>query len=149
MAASPHEKGSAAARLPDPSGQHRTIANRSHGCANDTGQMRFWTAGFLYFRGAAPVHDIGSGIYHLVRASREYQGPSAPQSFDINLRLCFGRSDPLKLPGQVDFEIEAWEAHHACDLEGRWLGQGLNLFPRKTKGLNLADDAIHEARFLK
>jgi hypothetical protein len=90
-----------------------------------------------------PVHDIGSDIHHFVTPSREYQGPSPPQSFDVNLQLRFGRSDPGKLPAQFDFEIKAWEAHHPRDLEGRRLGQGSNLFPGETKGLDLADDAFH------
>jgi hypothetical protein len=33
----PHEEGSAAAGLPDAAGQHRTIAQRRHTRANDTG----------------------------------------------------------------------------------------------------------------
>ena len=32
---------------------------------------------------------------------------------------------------------------------GRWLGERVNIFPRKTKRLDLADDTVHQARFLK
>jgi hypothetical protein len=83
------------------------------------------------------VHDFRSDIHLLGRTRREYQGSSAPQSFSVSLRLCFGRPDPGKLPEQGDFEIYVWETHHAGDLEGCRLLKRLNLFPWKTKSITL------------
>jgi hypothetical protein len=95
------------------------------------------------------VHDIRGGLHLLLGTGRENQGPSAPQSFDVSLSLGFSRPDPGKFPNQVDLEIEAWKAHDPGDLEARRLCQGANLFPRKTKGLDLADDVVHAAGILK
>jgi len=65
------------------------------------------------------------------------------------VRFRFGRPDPLQLANQGDLVIEAWKAHHTGDLEARRLLQGAHFFSRKTKGLDLADDLVHEIRILK
>jgi hypothetical protein len=59
------------------------------------------------------------------------------------------RPDPGKLPGQVDFELKAREAHHTGDVKAQRLAQRANLIPRETKGLDFADNLVHDARMLK
>jgi hypothetical protein len=97
-----------------------------------------------------------AGLNHdLLRSWPHYTGllylhrASAPQSFDVSLRLRFGRHNSGESPHQADFEIQTWKAHDAGSPESRRLGQRGSFIPRKTKALDFTDHLAHEVTIRK
>ena len=73
--------------------------------------MRFRASDLFNLNGATPVHNIRGGRHPVVpiRSCREDQRASAPQPFDISLRLGLGRPDTGKLVLELDFKVEPGE----------------------------------------